>query len=214
MPTRAKEPIVVSRSAYKDLLILKKAIDESGSDFVAFPEVGDSKFASINELYRAKHVIEKKGARPGLYGLKVPLELVQESERKTKVLNKSQGPKTEAKVPALKNPVSRGGYLPDFYTLKAFVLKTEEESKLIGTAKSEELEKRIEEMAVSLAKTKNASERSLLIQELAKADEQRKNLGASIIIEAIKNTAAAKEFKQYDFDASIVSIDPADYLNN
>ena len=114
---------------------------------------------------------------------------------------------------SLKQPISRGRNRPTFDVWKRFIHVTEEESKLLGQTKCDELEKLIEEMVASLSKTKSASDRTLLIQRLAIANEQRRNLGTSVIIEAIRNTAASKEFRAYNFDSELVSIKPEDYLS-
>lgn len=202
--------VKVSKSAYRDLVMLQKFIVAAETEFVKFPETA-SKWASINELLK-KSVIKKEGERKGaLYGLAIPLDEVLESTRKTKDLTAKKNPIQISENSAITlNPVSRGGYKPGFFILKKFVENIEETSRNLGMSKTDDIEKRISDMSIALAKTKNREERSLLIRSLGQANNELHHLGVSVLVEAIKDVAAAAEFRAFNLD-DLISVEQEDY---
>jgi ribosomal protein L29 len=183
--------IVVSKSAYRDLLLLKKSLDFNNVELVRFPD-SDTKNQSIQELMK-KGIIKKEGSRgSALYGMLVSLDQVEESQRKTKEMH--------SRVPRgmRREPVDLRKKLPPFELILSFFEAVKEELKDLSQDRHKELTERIQDLKKSLANLDGEAEVKG-IETLSKLNQDRKNLQSILILEAARNVADEERFKGVDW---------------
>lgn len=204
--TFSDKPVTVSRLAYRDLLRLKKALDQSGEEFVRFPD-SETKNQSINELFRVKNILKKQGERATAeYGLAVPFEAVQESHRSRK---------TPAAVEAAPAPARSQSTtyrkLPTFQQLWEYLGAVNEESKQLSRDRFDVLSKHIAEQKKRLLNLDGADE-TRAIEELSRLNYERRNTKGAVTIEALRNVSADGRFRDIDWE-NIVSHNIRDYAD-